>query len=123
MAYDSNNTFARILRGELPCEKVYEDEFALAFNDINPLTPIHVLVVPKGAYVDYEDFIANAPSAEILGFFRAVKEVAAVTGLAEQGYRLSTNNGQSAGQIVFHFHVHLLGGRPLGGMVRRPQTA
>ena len=119
MTYHDDNVFAKILRGELPANKVYEDDFVLAFDDINPMTPVHVLVVPKEAYVDYEDFIENAAPETVIGFFRAVQEVARVTGVAETGYRLVTNNGASAGQIVFHFHMHLCGGRPLGGMVRR----
>ncbi len=123
MAYDDDNVFAKILRGELPANKVYEDDFVLAFDDINPKTPVHVLVVPKEAYVDYEDFIENAAPETVIGFFQAVQEVARVTGVAESGYRLVTNNGASAGQIVFHFHVHLYGGRPLGGMVRKADGA
>ena len=123
MAYDSDNVFAKILRGELPCNKVYEDDYVFAFDDINPQTPVHVLVVPKGAYVDYEDFIENAGAEAVLGFFRAVNQVAHQTGVAETGYRLVANKGRSAGQIVFHFHFHLYGGRPLGGMVRRPDRA
>ncbi len=123
MAYDDDNVFAKILRGELPANKVYEDDFVLAFDDINPKTPVHVLVVPKEAYVDYEDFIENAAPETVIGFFQAVHEVARVTGVAESGYRLVTNNGASAGQIVFHFHIHLYGGRPLGGMVPRAVSA
>ena len=115
MIYDDDNVFAKILRGELPANKVYEDDFALAFDDINPKTPVHVLVVPKEAYVDYEDFIENAAPETVVGFFRAVSEVARRTGVAETGFRLVTNNGASAGQIVFHFHMHLYGGRPLVG--------
>ncbi len=123
MAYDDDNVFAKILRGELPANKVYEDDFVLAFDDINPKTPVHVLVVPKGAYVDYQDFIENAAPETVVGFFRAVQQVARLTGVAETGFRLVANNGASAGQIVFHFHVHLYGGRPLGGMVRRADGA
>ena len=84
---------------------------------------MHVLVVPKGAYVDYQDFIENAAPETVVGFFRAVQQVARLTGVAETGFRLVANNGASAGQIVFHFHVHLYGGRPLGGMVRRADGA
>ena len=123
MAYDDDNVFAKILRGELPANKVYEDEFVLAFDDINPKTPVHVLIVPKDAYVDYRDFIENARPETVVGFFRAVNQVARLTGVAETGFRLVANNGASAGQIVFHFHMHLYGGRPLGGMVRRADDA
>jgi len=110
---------ARILRGELPCNKVYEDEHALAFHDITPLAPIHVLVVPKGAYVSWDDFSAKAGDAEIAGFVRAVGEVARMTGAARQGYRLLANMGKRGGQEVPHLHVHLFGGAPLGPMLAR----
>jgi len=113
MAYDKNNVFARILRGELPCKKVYEDEFALAFEDIHPAAPVHVLVIPKGDYVSSDDFFDNAPEALIAGFWRAVGKVARQTGVHESGYRLVANHGADANQIVFHFHVHVIGGRPL----------
>ncbi len=119
MSYDNDNVFAKILRGELPCKKVHETEFALAFEDIQPQTPVHVLVIPKGAYIDFEDFMAKASAEEITGFWRSVSETAEVAGVAGEGFRLTTNNGASAGQIVFHFHVHIFGGRPLGRMVRK----
>jgi diadenosine tetraphosphate (Ap4A) HIT family hydrolase len=115
--YDPQNVFARILRGEIPCKRVHEDEFALAFHDINPLTPVHVLVIPKGAYVSAADFHAAASDAEIAGFWRAVGEVARQLGLEASGYRLLANMGPDAGQEVPHFHVHLFGGRPVGRMV------
>jgi diadenosine tetraphosphate (Ap4A) HIT family hydrolase len=115
--YDDNNIFARILRGEIPCEKVYEDDYALAFHDINPQAPVHVLVVPKGAYVSWDDFSAHAPDAEIAGFIRAVGAVARDHGLVEPGYRLLANIGQHGAQEVPHLHVHLLGGRQFYGMV------
>jgi diadenosine tetraphosphate (Ap4A) HIT family hydrolase len=118
-AYDDGNIFARILRGELPCRKVYEDEFALAFHDINPQAPVHVLVIPKGAYVSWADFAATAPEAEIAGFVRAVGKVAADLGLVEPGYRLLANVGVDGHQEVPHLHVHLFGGRPLGPMLAR----
>ena len=118
-AYDGGNIFARILRGELPCRKVYEDEFALAFHDINPQAPVHVLVIPKGAYVSWADFAATAPEAEIAGFVRAVGKVAADLGLVEPGYRLLANVGVDGHQEVPHLHVHLFGGRPLGPMLAR----
>jgi diadenosine tetraphosphate (Ap4A) HIT family hydrolase len=120
MAYDVNNVFARILRGEIPCKKVYEDQHALAFHDINPQAKVHVLVIPKGAYVSLEDFSATASDAEIAGFFRAVGQVARELGLAEGGYRTLTNHGRHAHQEVPHFHVHIFGGQPLGRMIQPP---
>ncbi|WP_308721241.1 histidine triad nucleotide-binding protein [Komagataeibacter xylinus] len=116
-AYDPQNVFARILRGELPCRKVYEDEYALAFHDIAPKAPIHVLVIPKGAYVSFADFSAKADDATIAGFTRAVGTVARDLGLEAPGYRLVSNTGIEGGQEVPHFHVHLFGGRPLGAML------
>lgn len=115
--YDPQNIFARILRGELPCKRVHEDEFALAFHDIAPQAPLHVLVIPKGAYVSAADFHATAPDGEIAGFWRAVAKVAKDLGLEAPGYRLLTNMGMDAGQEVPHFHVHLFAGKPLGRML------
>ena len=115
--YDSDNIFAWILRGEVPCETIYEDEWALAFHDIAPQAPVHILVIPKGAYVSWEDFAAKAPAEEIAGFVRAVGHVARENGLVEPGYRLLANVGAHGGQEVPHLHVHLFGGRPLGRMV------
>jgi len=117
--YDDSNIFARILRGELPCTKVYEDAHALAFNDINPQAPIHVLVIPKGAYVSWDDFAAKAPDAEIAGFVRAVGIVARDAGLVEPGYRLLANIGGHGHQEVPHLHVHIFGGRQMGLMLPR----
>ena len=117
--YDEQNIFAKILRGEIPCSKVYEDEHALAFHDINPTAPVHVLLIPKGAYVSWDDFSEHASEAEIAGFIRAVGTVARDLGLVEPGYRLLANVGGDAGQEVPHFHVHLFGGRPLGPMLAR----
>ena len=117
--YDESNIFARILRGELPCNRVYEDEHALAFHDINPLSPTHVLVIPKGAYVSWDDFSARASDAEIAGFVRAVGAVARDSGLVGDGYRLLANAGLNSGQEVPHLHVHIFGGRPLGPMLAR----
>jgi diadenosine tetraphosphate (Ap4A) HIT family hydrolase len=117
--YDDSNIFARILRGEIPCSKVYEDEHALAFHDINPLSPTHVLVIPKGAYVSWDDFSARASDAEIAGFVRAVGAVARDSGLVGDGYRLLANAGLNSGQEVPHLHVHIFGGRPLGPMLAR----
>jgi histidine triad (HIT) family protein len=117
--YDDGNIFARILRGEIPASKVYEDEFALAFNDINPLAPTHVLVIPRQAYVSWDDFSARASDAEIAGFVRAVGTIAREAGLVTSGYRLLANVGGDAGQEVPHLHVHLFAGRPLGPMLAR----
>ena len=110
-AYDRNNIFARILRGELPCKKVYEDDFALAFHDINPQAPVHVLVIPKGEYVSNMDFSGSAPTEMVAGFWRAVGTVARELGLEADVYRLVANNGANGGQIVFHFHVHIVSGK------------
>ena len=118
-AYDETNIFARILRGEIPCRKVYEDEHALAFHDINPQAPVHILVIPKGAYVSWDDFSERASAEEIAGFVRAVGKVARDQGLVEPGYRLLANVGRDSGQEVAHLHVHIFGGRPLGPMLSR----
>ena len=117
--YDDDNIFARILRGELPARKVYEDEHVLAFNDINPLAPTHVLVIPKGAYVSWDDFSDKASDSEIVGFVRAVGRIARDAGLVEGGYRLLANVGQDSGQEVPHLHVHIFAGRTLGPMLAR----
>jgi histidine triad (HIT) family protein len=115
--YDDNNIFARILRGEIPSDKVYEDEHVLAFRDINPLAPTHVLVIPKGPYVSWDDFSAKAPDAEIARFVRAVGKIARDAGLVDSGYRILANAGLNSGQEVPHLHVHIFGGRPLGAML------
>lgn len=121
MAYDRDNIFARILRGEIPCDKVYEDDHALAFNDINPQAPVHVLVIPKGDYVSMADFTANASAEEIAGFFRAVGRVAEEMNLVESGYRILANHGPDSHQEVPHLHVHIFGGRRLGPMLSRAE--
>lgn len=118
MAYDDNNIFARILRGEVPCKKLYEDEHVLAFHDIHPQTPVHILVIPKGRYVSLDDFSANASDAEIAALFRAVGRLARETGIAASGYRFLANNGRDANQEVPHLHVHLFGGQNLGRMIK-----
>ena len=118
MAYDENNIFAKILRGEIPCDKVYEDAHALAFNDINPQTPTHVLVVPKGAYVSFDDFSQGASAEEIAGFFRAVGKIARDLGAVAAGYRILANNGPDAHQEVPHFHLHIFAGKDLGRMIK-----
>ena len=117
--YDDANIFARFLRGEIPCKKVYEDQWSLAFHDIHPQAPTHVLVIPKGRYVSFADFSARASEAAIAGFVRAVGHVARELGLEAPGYRLLANMGEHSGQEVPHLHVHLFGGRPLGRMLER----
>ena len=117
--YDPENIFAKILRGEIPCNKVYEDEWSLAFHDINPQADLHILVIPKGEYVSWDDFSAKAPADEIAGFVRAVGHVAREQGLVVRGYRLLGNVGRNGGQEVPHLHVHLFGGGPLGPMLAR----
>jgi diadenosine tetraphosphate (Ap4A) HIT family hydrolase len=119
MAYDDGNIFAKILRGEIPCNKVYEDEHALAFHDINPQAPVHVLVIPKGAYVSMADFTANAPDEMVLGFFRAVGTVAKQLNLDGPGYRILANHGPHSHQEVPHLHVHIFGGQQLGPMLMK----
>ena len=115
--YDTTNVFARILRGELPCKRIYEDDFALAFHDIQPRAPIHALVIPKTPHVSLADFTATATPAQIAGFFAAVGKVAKQLGLEEPGYRILANMGANGHQEVPHFHVHIFGGRPLGPML------
>jgi histidine triad (HIT) family protein len=117
--YDDNNIFAKILRGEIPSTKIYENEFAYAFPDINAQAPTHILVIPKGRYVSWDDFSANASDGEIVGFVRAVGRVARDSGLVEPGYRLLANAGPDSHQEVPHLHVHIFGGRPLGPMLAR----
>lgn len=117
-AYDETNIFARILRGEIPCDKVYEDDHALAFRDINPQTPTHVLVIPKGAYVSFDDFSGKASAEEIAGFVRAAGKVARDLGAVEPGYRILANTGRDAHQEVPHFHLHIFAGKDLGRMIK-----
>lgn len=124
MTYDRENIFAKILRGEIPNNTVYEDENILAFHDIAPKTPVHVLVIPKGKYVDMDDFSGNAEVSEIGAFFAKVGEIARDLGVHETGYRVVTNNGENAGQIVPHFHIHIMGGKKIkgGSMARGMQS-
>ena len=117
--YDDQNVFAKILRGEIPCNKVAEDEHTLAFADINPARAVHVLVVPKGAYVDWQDFAARASAEEQAAFTRMIAHVATVTGIADSGYRVISNIGVNGHQEVPHLHMHVLGGEPVGSMVDR----
>ncbi|GAN79317.1 histidine triad nucleotide-binding protein [Acidocella aminolytica] len=114
MNYDDKNIFAKILRGEIPTKTVYEDEYALAFPDINPQAPVHILVIPKGRYVSAADFGATASPEEITGFYRAVSHVAKQLGVEDSGYRIICNIGPDSQQMVPHFHVHILGGHKMG---------
>ncbi len=120
MAYDENNIFAKILRGEIPCNKAYEDDHVLAFHDINPQTPTHVLVIPKGAYESFDDFSQKASDAEIAALVRAAGKIARDEGVAEAGYRVLANTGIDGLQEVPHFHLHIFGGRNLGRMIKPP---
>ena len=117
MTYDTNNIFAKILNGDMPCDKVFENEHVLAFYDIAPAAPVHVIIIPKGHYISYHDFTHSASSEEILGFYKAVKHIAEMLDVVDQGYRLITNHGVHASQTVPHFHMHLLAGKPLGGLL------
>jgi histidine triad (HIT) family protein len=119
LPYDPANIFAKILRGEIPSETVFEDQHVLAFQDITPRSPIHILVIPKGAYVSWDDFSARASDAEIAAFTRAVGRIARDSGLVAPGYRLLVNTGPDALQEVPHLHVHILGGKPLGPLLAR----
>ena len=119
LPYDDGNIFAKILRGVIRANKVYEDEWVLAFHDIAPQAPVHILVIPKGAWVSWDDFSANASEAEIAGFVRAVGRVAREQGLVAPGYRLLANIGGHGHQEVPHLHVHLFGGRQMGAMLPR----
>ena len=118
MAYDDQNIFAKIIRGEIPCSKVYEDDHVLAFNDINPQTPTHILVIPKGPYVSYDDFSQSASDQEIAAFTRALGRIAREAGVVEAGYRILANHGADAHQEVPHFHMHLFAGKNLGRMIK-----
>ena len=115
--YETDNVFAKIIRGELPCEKLYEDDTVLAFHDIAKAAPVHVLVIPKGAFSSFDDFISKASEEEVNHFFKIVKHIAHTLKLQESGYRIITNHGHDASQTVAHFHIHILGGRPLGGLL------
>lgn len=119
MTYDTGNIFAKILRGEIPCGKVFENDHALAFHDIKPQAPVHILVIPKGPYISLDDFTQKAGAQEIEGFWRAVGQVAREADVVAGGYRLISNHGSNAHQEVAHFHIHILGGRALGPMLVR----
>ncbi|HVS64498.1 MAG TPA: histidine triad nucleotide-binding protein [Thermoanaerobaculia bacterium] len=120
-SYDESNVFARVLRGEIPCDKVYEDEHVLAFRDINPQAPVHVLVIPKGAYVSFDDFAERGSPEEQAAWVRAIGAVARQEGLGQRGYRVLANAGPDGHQEVPHLHMHLFGGRDLGAMLRKPK--
>ena len=120
MAYDENNIFAKILRGEIPCNKAYEDDHVLAFHDINPQTPTHVLVIPKGAYESFDDFSQKASDDEIAALVRAAGKIARDEGVAQAGYRVLANTGVDGLQEVPHFHLHIFGGQNLGRMIKPP---
>ncbi len=117
MVYDDENIFGKILRGELPCNKIYEDVHVVAFHDIKPQTKIHALIVPKGQYTDMSDFSQNASDAEIVGFSRGIHKIAEYLGVEETGYRLISNTGQDGNQEVAHFHIHIMGGEQLGSII------
>lgn len=117
--YDTNNIFAKILRGEIPNDTVYEDEHVLAFKDISPQAPVHILVIPKGEYISIDDFGANAPAQEIKAFYAAVSQIVEEHNLKDTGFRTITNTGLNGGQEVPHFHLHILGGTKLGPMVTK----
>lgn len=117
MAYDDGNIFAKILRGEVPCNRIHETDHALAFHDINPQAPVHALVIPKGPYVSMDDFTARASDAEIAGLWRAVGETARILRVDASGYRTLANHGRDSHQEVMHLHIHILGSRPLGPML------
>ncbi|HVA13859.1 MAG TPA: histidine triad nucleotide-binding protein [Stellaceae bacterium] len=119
MTYDPNNIFARILRGEIPCKKVFENRHVLAFHDVNPQAPLHILVIPKGAYVSMDDFATTASDEEIAAFVRAIGEIARAEGVADSGYRMLSNHGKDGHQEVPHLHVHIFGKKPLGRMLPR----
>lgn len=123
MTYDSSNIFARILRGEIPCRKIAEDAYFLAFHDITPHAPVHVLVIPKGAFVDAQDFNKNAATEEIVGFYKGVAHVVDILGIHAAGFRQISNCGINGGQEVPHYHVHILGGAKLGPMLSRAQVS
>lgn len=115
--YDNNNVFAKILSSKLSAHKIYEDDIMLAIMDINPVAPVHALIIPKGEYVDYSDFVTNADAKVISHFFTNIHKIAMILEIAQSGYRIITNSGESVGQSVFHFHVHLIGGMKLSKLI------
>lgn len=119
MSYDDNNIFAKILRGEIPCKKVYEDDYVLAFHDIHPQAPVHILVIPKGKYISALDFGTKASADEVKALYAVVSKIAEEQNLKTEGFRIIANAGLNGGQEVPHFHVHILGGRKLGPMLSK----
>jgi histidine triad (HIT) family protein len=119
MSYDATNVFAKIIRKEIPCKELYRDNKVLAFYDIQPAAKVHVLILPVSAYESFDDFAIRAPSGEVAYFFQKIRDIANQLGLAESGYRLIANHGKDASQTIAHFHMHLLGGEPLGGLVAK----
>ena len=117
MSYDKNNIFAKILRGEIPCKKVYENDYVLAFHDINPQKKVHVLVIPKGEYVDLDDFNKKASDKEIIELNKAITHVSSLVGANKKGYRALTNIGSDGGQEVPHLHFHIFAGEKIGRLV------
>lgn len=117
MAYDDQNIFAKILRGEIPSKKIYEDDHVLAFHDAFPKAPVHALVIPKGRYLDIHDFNAHASDTELSALYRAIPKVVEALGLKEKGFRTIANTGEHGGQEVPHFHIHIIGGKTIGAMV------
>lgn len=117
MSYDKDNIFAKILRKDIPCDPVFENDYVLAFKDISPAAPVHILVIPKGEYSSFHDFSQHAPSDMLQAYFAAVSDIAEQQGLTESGYRLISNHGANASQTVPHFHMHILGGKRLGGLL------
>ena len=121
MSYDDNNIFAKILRGEIPCKKIHEDKYVLAFHDVNPQKKVHVLVIPKGKYVNLDDFSAKASEEEISGLIKGISAVAKKVGVSDEvkggGYRSLVNIGENGGQEVLHLHFHIFGGEKVGKMV------
>lgn len=117
MNYDPENIFSKIISGKIPCDEVYSDEHVLAFRDASPVAPVHVLVIPKGSYISFDDFLAHASPEKVAAFFKAVQHVAKLLEVCESGYRLVTNHGKDASQTVPHFHVHIIAGKPLGGLI------
>jgi diadenosine tetraphosphate (Ap4A) HIT family hydrolase len=117
MNYDKNNVFAKIVRGEIPSKKVFEDKELLAIHDISAAAPVHVLIMPKGEYISFDDFTRNAPLETVTHFFKTIPHIARMCGVEKTGYRIITNHGEHASQSVPHFHMHLLGGRALGGLL------
>lgn len=115
--YDENNIFAKIINQEIPATVIYEDANILAFNDINPVAPIHIIVIPKKEYIDYQDFITKASSEEIKDYFQKLSHIAKIVGLNNDGYRLTTNKGSKSGQSIFHFHFHIIGGKEFSKLI------